>query len=237
MINTTLFMEELIKTGYEKVLCVPCSFLKYPINYAVNNNIYMPVANEGEAVAISAGMTLANKKSVVFMQNSGLSNAMSPLTSLNAIYNLQCLMIIGYRGSSPDEPQHQLMGKITEKLLEDMNIKYEIISSDTKEALAQVVKATKYIEEEHKMFCLLAKKDIFQKVELTKKQTTNSSMLRFELLQILANVRDENTAIVTTTGFTSRELYAINNDSQNFYMVGSMGCASSIGLGLALANT
>ncbi|MEG0762997.1 MAG: phosphonopyruvate decarboxylase [Oscillospiraceae bacterium] len=236
MINTSVFMQTLASVGYEKVLSVPCSFLKYPINYAVNTGNYIPVANEGEAVAISAGMALANKKSIVFMQNSGLSNAMSPLTSLNAIYKIPCLMVIGYRGSSKDEPQHKLMGKITEKLLDDMDIKYEILSLEQDEALAQAKRAAEYIEKSNKMYCLLVKKDTFEAVELKDSAQSKSNLMRCELLEILAQSRDNNTIIVTTTGFTSRELYQLEDNKQNFYMVGSMGCASSIGLGLALAN-
>lgn len=42
--------------------------------------------------------------------------------------------------------------------------------------------------------------------------------------------------IVCNIGFPSRELYEINDRPKNFYMIGSMGLASSIGLGLALAK-
>lgn len=42
--------------------------------------------------------------------------------------------------------------------------------------------------------------------------------------------------IVCNIGFPSRELYAVRDRPENFYMLGSMGMASSIGLGLALAQ-
>ena len=42
--------------------------------------------------------------------------------------------------------------------------------------------------------------------------------------------------LIATTGFTGRELYSIDDRNNHFYMVGSMGCASSLGLGLALAR-
>ena len=41
--------------------------------------------------------------------------------------------------------------------------------------------------------------------------------------------------IVATTGYAGRELYACEDRPNHFYMVGSMGCASSLGLGLAIA--
>lgn len=42
-----------------------------------------------------------------------------------------------------------------------------------------------------------------------------------------------DTAFVCSTGKSSRELFTINHSNRNFYMVGSMGCASAIGLGIA----
>lgn len=236
MIDTKTFMESLMQKGYENVISVPCSFLKYPINYAVNQGIYLPVCNEGEAVAIGAGMQLAGRKSVVFMQNSGLGNAVSPLSSLNYIFDIPCLMFIGYRGSDTDEPQHELMGQITEELLQSLRIRYEVLSEDTQQAIAQMEQADAYMEKEGRSFCLLVKRDRFSAVALESKAEESAQLIRSELLEVLAKTRDENTLIVTTTGFTSRELYQLADDDKNFYMVGSMGCASSIGLGLAIAR-
>ena len=42
--------------------------------------------------------------------------------------------------------------------------------------------------------------------------------------------------VIATTGMTSRELYVARDRPENFYMCGSMGCALSIGLGVALAR-
>lgn len=46
----------------------------------------------------------------------------------------------------------------------------------------------------------------------------------------------EKELIICNIGFPSRELYDILDRDENFYMIGSMGLASSIGLGLALAK-
>ena len=46
-----------------------------------------------------------------------------------------------------------------------------------------------------------------------------------------------NQHIISANGFISRDLFEICDKNSNFYMIGSMGLASSIGLGLALKNT
>ncbi len=60
-----------------------------------------------------------------------------------------------------------------------------------------------------------------------------SQYRRYELLQDLAPVMVDQALIVCNIGFPSQELYAIQDSPKNFYMLGSMGLSSSIGLGLA----
>lgn len=60
-------------------------------------------------------------------------------------------------------------------------------------------------------------------------------MARYEAIKdIMKNIDDE--LIVCNIGFPSRELYEIDDRDENFYMIGSMGLASSIGFGLALSR-
>lgn len=124
-------LECLNNRGFGPFVGVPCSLLGRLIMQlsAGGGANYLPVNNEGEAVAIAAGACLANRKPVVLMQNSGLGNAVNPITSLVIPHRLPLLFIISWRGQPGlnDEPQHQLMGSITPKLLELLAIKYEVI--------------------------------------------------------------------------------------------------------------
>ena len=60
-------------------------------------------------------------------------------------------------------------------------------------------------------------------------------MARYEAIQDIMKSIDEE-LVICNIGFPSRELYEIDDRSKNFYMIGSMGLASSIGLGLALSK-
>jgi phosphonopyruvate decarboxylase len=122
-------------------------------------------ANEGDAVAICAGASLGGKKPVVLMQNSGLGNAVSPLTSLNAIFNIPVLGFVSLRGEPgvKDEPQHALMGIITDKMLETMHVDYAFLSADEGEAEKQLDSADKCIHE-GKSFFFIVKKTHFPKL-------------------------------------------------------------------------
>ncbi|NYB51874.1 MAG: sulfopyruvate decarboxylase subunit beta [Methanobacteriaceae archaeon] len=60
-------------------------------------------------------------------------------------------------------------------------------------------------------------------------------MERIEALkQITSQLDDE--LVICNIGFPSRELYHVKDSPKHFYMLGSMGMASSIGLGLAMAQ-
>ncbi|WP_285754750.1 phosphonopyruvate decarboxylase [Parageobacillus sp. G301] len=248
--NTKMFGEELKKMGFQFFSGVPCSFLKNLINYAINDCDYVAATNEGEAVAIAAGAYLAGEKPVVLMQNSGLTNAVSPLVSLNYPFRIPVLGFVSLRGEPgiPDEPQHELMGRITTQMLDLMEIKWEYLSTDFEQAKNQLARAHSYIERDQTFF-FVVKKNTFEKEPLKdQKQLSNLNVLkvgktkddqlptRIETLKLINSLKSDKTIQLATTGKTGRELYEIEDAPNNLYMVGSMGCVSSLGLGLALAK-
>lgn len=250
MLSTAQFGEELRQRGYDLFAGVPCSFLKDLINYAINTERYVAAANEGDAVAVAAGAWLGGRKSVVLMQNSGLTNATSPLTSLNAVFRIPVLGFVSLRGEPgvPDEPQHQLMGRITTQMLDLMEVRWEFLSTDQAEAAHQLVRADAAIERGETFF-FVVKKGTFDKVALTGRlpapaaervvqgQTrADARPVRGDALKALVAETAGDTLRLATTGYTGRELAMIADSAQNLYQVGSMGCVGSLGLGLALAR-
>ena len=114
MIGSRQFIEEASASGFDFYTGVPCSFLTPLINGVISDSrlAYVGAASEGEAVAIAAGAWLAGRQPVVMFQNSGLGNAVNPLTSLNAPFRIPALLITTWRGEPgrPDEPQHESGG-------------------------------------------------------------------------------------------------------------------------------
>ncbi|OAB45205.1 phosphonopyruvate decarboxylase [Paenibacillus antarcticus] len=248
--DTKVFGEELKQSGFSFYTGVPCSFLKNLINYAINDCEYVGATNEGDALAIASGAYLAGKHPVVLMQNSGLANAVSPLVSLNYTFQIPVLGFVSLRGEPgiPDEPQHELMGQITTRLLDLMEVRWAYLSSNLTEATQQIEQANQVIQQNHPFF-FVVKKGTFQEEilrtqevkissNLLKQQKNASDQLpkRYDALSTIQSLTDSNTVQLATTGKTGRELYEVEDISNNFYMVGSMGCINSIGLGLALSK-
>ncbi len=248
MINTHEFGCELKNLGYNFYSGVPCSFLKHLINYAINDCTYIKATNEGDAVSIAAGCYLTGQKAVVLMQNSGLTNAVSPITSLLYPFKIPVLGFVSLRGEEGlnDEPQHELMGKITPRLLELMEVEWEYLSDELSTAKQQILNANKIISEGRPFFFVVKKntfesvilKQSYPKIQITKTKKNSDFVdelpTRWETLKVISRFKDNVTALLATTGKTGRELYEIEDSKNNLYMVGSMGCISSLGLGVAL---
>jgi phosphonopyruvate decarboxylase len=251
MLNTQEFGRQLEQRGFNFFSGVPCSFLKSLINYAISEVNYLGAANEGDALAACAGAYLGGKKPVVMLQNSGLGNAVSPLTSLTHTYKIPVLGFVTLRGEPgiSDEPQHELMGVITEKLLETMGIPWAYLPQDQADISSALETAESYLAQGQTFF-FVVKKGTFDSYKLTDQKqvarvipqitattpTRSDKPSREQILEIISQAKDADTYLLATTGFSGRELYEVADCAQHFYQVGSMGCVSAIGLGLALSQ-
>lgn len=257
MLDTGVFGAALERRGFDFYSGVPCSFLKALFNYSINKGRFVMAANEGDAAAICSGAFLAGKKPVLMCQNSGLANAVSPLTSLNHIFKIPLLGFVSLRGEPGlnDEPQHELMGRITSKLLDVMEIRHEELSSEPREAAEQLERAAAAISENISFF-FIVKKGTFGPVELDRAvhsgrlsegagrsggvsaaaNAGDGRVSRIDAIAALSAARGRRDIFIAATGRTGRELYEAGDAPGNLYMVGSMGCAGQIALGLAMAR-
>jgi len=253
LIQAPDFIEAAKVRGFQLYTGVPCSYLKPFINYVIDSpdTHYVGATNEGDAVAIGAGSELGGKPAVVMFQNSGLGNAVNPLSSLTYIFKIPVLLIITLRGEPGgpvDEPQHQLMGAMTTSLLELLQIPWEYFPTETSEIGNALHRATTFMATQHTPYALVMKKGavaawsmtsqpishpFYRLVEENKRSQPQHT--RFEMLQTIQAQASTKELIVATTGYTGRELYALGDRPNQLYMVGSMGCAASLGLGMALA--
>ncbi|MDD3580934.1 MAG: phosphonopyruvate decarboxylase [Desulfobacca sp.] len=218
---------------------VPCSILKPLISYLENDRsaTYIAATSEGEAMGLAAGWTLAGYQPVVLMQNSGLGNAINPLTSLQLIYRLPCLLLVSWRGEPgrPDAPQHQIMGQITPSLLARLDLPTEFLSGDAPADRGRVEHLHREMTSRRAPVALIVPRgSLAPGVEAPPRP--GYPLLRREALGLITELLPDQAAVVATTGKISRELFAGGDQAHNFYMVGSMGCASALGLGLALAH-
>jgi len=251
MISAKAFLNEAQEYGFRFYTGVPCSFLTPLINQAISSTTtdYLGATSEGEAVAIAAGAWLAGKQSVVMCQNSGLGNMINPLTSLNFAFRIPSLLICTWRGQPGlnDEPQHELMGQVMQDLLSTIQIRHCRFPIEAAVIKTALDTATESMVKSNLPFALLMEKGSVRDEGLEQSKQKQLELgiyeewtrgrvrpTRVKTLERFLGLVPQDAVIIATTGKCGRELFALADREQHFYQVGAMGCASAIGLGVAL---
>lgn len=245
----SVFYKQLTDRGFDFFTGVPDSLLKDICAYISDNHPaerHLIAANEGAAVAIGTGYHMATHKfPVVYLQNSGLGNIINPLLSLvNArVFRIPILLLIGWRGEpgKKDEPQHIVQGKIMSSMMTELGISYEVLP-DYEEGAASALDAAQYhLAKRGSPYAFLVRRQCFLEYKIKNSVNYDRPLNREEAIFHLIGKLSPYDAVVSTTGFPSRELYEARKTlgiklQSDFYCVGSMGHASSIALGIALAK-
>ncbi len=250
MIAADDFIEPLRARGFDFWTGVPCSFLTPLINRVIGARglAYVGAASEGEAVGIAAGAWLAGRQTVVMCQNSGLGNAVNPLTSLNFPFRIPTLLIVTWRGQPglKDEPQHELMGQITGQMLDTMRLRHCAFPKEINAVASALDALDETTDKTSLPFAMIMEKDSVRDDGLADPDTPTLKLgayrdlrqyglrpTRYAVLERLLADAPADAAIIATTGKCGRELFTLADREQHLYLVGSMGCAGAVGLGAA----
>lgn len=244
--------------GINFVTGVPDSLLSPIIRHFCNdltNTQHVIAANEGAAIGLAIGNFVGTGNvPLVYLQNSGLGNAINPIVSLAVpeIMATPIILLIGWRGEifdngeqRKDEPQHFLQGQITIPLLETMQIPNVTVDGASAFLLA-LEKMKKEALSRRGPTALLIRKEAFANLEIKNAisssvaiRNSQCTLSRESALRTLISHIGSSSPIVSTTGMLSRELYESREKSEHgsdLLIVGGMGHAISISAGLAIAK-
>lgn len=251
MLACDQFYAQLGKEGFHFYTGVPDSLLKHFCAYVTDHaeaSAHLIAANEGNAIALATGHTLATSQAaVVYLQNSGLGNLINPLTSLAdpEVYSIPMLLLIGWRGEPgrPDEPQHVKQGRINNDLLDVLEIPWEILPGEAESANETLARLTATMRERSGPVALVVRKGSFEDYPLQSTQVQDGlSLSREAAIEQVIHALGPDDIVVSTTGKPSREVFEIrkaqadDGRTRDFLTVGSMGHSSQIALGIALAK-
>lgn len=247
MLDPGKFYDAIRERGIRFFTGVPDSTLKDFCGYVTDHtppeaNIITP--NEGSAIALASGYYLATgQPALVYMQNSGVGNAINPITSLAdfEVYGIPMLIIVGWRGApgKKDEPQHVKMGKVMTDVLEAIDIEYTILTDSMEDAEAALDTALERAKARNMPYALVVKKGMFEKYKLKTELPVTYPLSREEAIERFIDAMEPGSPIISTTGKASRELFELREargetHDNDFLTVGSMGHSSQIALGVAL---
>jgi sulfopyruvate decarboxylase subunit beta len=247
--------EELIrilkKAGVNFTSSLPCEKIGCLIDMIDRSFFHVQLTREEEGVGISAGAALSGKRPAVFIQSSGVGNMINALLSLTHFYELPLAMFVSHRGLYKEKIEAQMpMGMRLPKILRGAGISVSVVSTpndlrDVEERLDSVYRNNRihafllsprvWENSESEIPLSICRKSAIGDIELPKASFRPSPprYTRYEILDMIAPLIDER-AVVCNLGLPAKELYAIKHQPSNFYMLGSMGMASPIGLGISL---
>ena len=256
MISGSALCALLERHGIDLVAGVPCSLLEDLIaNLERHPHLpYVAAVREDAALGVAAGAWLAGRRPAVIMQNSGLGTALNALASLSCMYGLPALLLVTWRGyQGKDAPEHILMGDITPRLLELLGIAYRVLGAES--AGVDVAWAAQEMDLSGAPVALLVPPGVVEmgRVHASAAGPGTSTpvappadasapaVLPAPRLSRLAALETavkalEREAVVHANGYICRESASIADRPENFYMIGSMGLAPAIGLGVALVR-
>ena len=235
--------------GYDFVTGVPCSMISSLIATLETHPRlpYVPAVREDVAVGLAAGAWLAGRRPLVLMQNSGLGTSLNALVSLSLLYRLPALLLVTWRGHrGTDAPEHLLMGEISPSLLEMIRIPHRVLSA--KSVADDVAWGRAESDRLSQPVALLLPPGILEPAAHAAATSSDAvpapaaadspipapRISRFEALRAAVAALSAE-PVVHANGYVCRESFAVKDRIENFYMIGSMGLASAIGLGVALA--
>jgi len=233
------FLEQIEAASFSPFMGVPCSVFTHFLNYLKGSGKESYICtSEGEAMGLAGGFALAGRLPVVYMQNDGYGNAVNPLSSLQLLYKLPALLLISWRGlpGKKDAAQHMLMGETIEGFLKLFNIPYTVLDKEPDNLSEAVSRAKAHCTESGTPYAFIMKKGYFLKNDDEEEAVQTGLSLRIDYLDVLKTRLKGSDVLLGTTGFTGRELYSYLDHPGRFYMTGSMGCLSAVGLGVAIEN-
>jgi sulfopyruvate decarboxylase alpha subunit len=221
---------------------------------------------EEEAFGIAAGLYLGGCRSAVMLQSSGLGNSLNALGSLLIPYQIPVLAVISMRGGPGEWNQAQTpIGHAVPRFLDALGIQHTRAEALEGAEGAMRLAASLAFDTRVPAACLLVRslttgsqanrrsdgsgnplpsRDARDAESAARsedrsapaaKQLDGFAMNRLEATRVVT-ARARADAIVAALGHPAYDLFVADDRPENFYTWGSMGLASSIGLGLALAR-
>ena len=161
MLSGTDFLQHLHNEGFDFFTGVPCSLVKSLIATLEEGGGYIPETREDAAVGLAVGAYMAGKQPVVIMQNSALGVCLNALASLSLMYHFPCLLLVTWRGyQGKDAPEHLIMGDISPRLFETVEIPYRVLDAETIGEAVQWAAAT--LQQSKKPVALLLPPGVLQ---------------------------------------------------------------------------
>ena len=230
---------------------LPCEKIKTLLEMVEERFFHVALTREEEGVGICAGAALAGRRPAMFVQSSGIGNMLNALLSLMQFYELPLAIFVSQRGIYKEKIAAQFpMGQRLPAILNGAGIPCSVISS--RDDLIIVAQKLSRVYEGNQVHAFLLNPAVWEgssalrgrqldqrpvtcMLPEQRREISPPALTRYEIIETVSPYF-AGKAVVSNLGWPSKELYAIMPQESNFYMLGSMGMVSPIGLGISLSS-
>jgi sulfopyruvate decarboxylase subunit beta len=244
-------IETLENSGVEFFATFPCEKVRTLYDLIPKHFKQVSLSREEEGVGICAGASLAGVKTATLVQSSGIGNMINALLSLSKTYEIPLFLLISWRGVYNEKiPAQVPMGEKLPEILRSIGVGYSVIK--TEEDIPEIGDAARAAYDENAISAALLSPVLWSEEEeevsdyegatgerriVTPRERRpwklEGVLTRLEVLRALTPYLNGK-VVVCNLGVPCKELCYLIPQRSNFYMLGSMGLASSIGLGISL---
>jgi sulfopyruvate decarboxylase subunit beta len=244
-------IEALDNSDVEFFATFPCEKVRTLYDLIPKHFRQVSLSREEEGVGICAGASLAGVKAAMLTQSSGIGNMINALLSLTKTYEMPLFLMISWRGVYNEKiPAQVLMGEKLPQILKSIGVDYSIIKAE--EDIPEISDFARRTYDKNGVSAVLLNPVLWSHEEREANEQEEAIgerrivpwrekrpwqlegvLTRLEVLRALTPYLNGK-IVVCNLGVPCKELYYLSPQRSNFYMLGSMGLASSVGLGISL---
>lgn len=248
MNNSQRIWTALEQSAVDAVTYLPCNKLNALMKHKPDAMDVWDITKESAGLGLCFGRSLAAKRSAMMIQNTGLGNLITELYTLQKLYQTALPIFVSWRGHYQEPIEAQVIfGEKVEDLLNAVDVEYKILANagDLEGIEADIAQC--YEQNKVKVYLLSPELwevnspdyHVFGQPTLnpvtvdTPAYEGSPSVNRIGAIeQIMQSIADED-IVLSQIGFPSKELYNTKDRDTNFYMLGALGAATEVGIGLA----
>ncbi len=256
MSKASLYFEKILKKHkIEKLGYLPCDRLKAPVKYLSTSIPLWNLTRESAGIGLNFGWHLGGKRGGMLIQSTGLGNLMTELITLPVLYHSPLSVFVSWRGHGAEAIEAQtILGRRIQGMLSGLDLAFsEIIDFDDIQKIDQGLSGCYATSAVHVFLLspMLWENDHFpekapdfdkpgprmDKISIQMKSFAKTPELsRYGAIKLIMESIDPKTVLICQLGYPSREAFTIKDRDRNFYLLGALGSATLVGIGLAEAR-
>ncbi|MBT3436618.1 MAG: hypothetical protein HOH02_04950 [Oceanospirillaceae bacterium] len=251
MNNSQRIWSALQTNDVDAVTYLPCNKMNALMSHKPAEMTVLDITKESGGLGLCFGRSLGHKRSAMMIQNTGLGNLITELYTMQKLYEVGLPIFVSWRGYYQEPIEAQIIfGSKVEDLLNAIDVEYQILSNmeDLDNINAEV--ASCFADNKVKVFLMSpelweqnsADYHNFGAPRINAVQAEapaysgQPSVTRLGAIGQIMDVVEDHDIVLSQIGFPSKELYNTKDRETNFYMLGALGSAVAVGLGLAMAQ-